>query len=359
MRTTVAPADGPVLLLFAFEAVIIGGMGSFWGTFAGGMLLGVTQAIGFRLDPGLGHLVRPHRVPRGAGRAAAGAVPEDPRVTMDAARRPSSCKRGARPRQRRRVVRGTPARGAALAVGLLLVAVAARCRWWAPAEHARLDARVRRDRLLLHLRDDVEPARRLRRHGLDRPAGLLRPRRLRAAGARQLRRRESLRRGAAAARSPLAAALPVSRVAFRLAGRLLRDRHLGHRRSVPPQRRQRLRGRRRLGHQPDRAARHREGDARDRSPSGCAWPAWSPSVALVYLVPAHAAQGLALLAIRDSEVAAESQGVDVRAHQARGLRRRGLRLRAGRRALLPRQPAHLAPMRRSASTGPRSRSSSS
>jgi len=61
MRTTVSPPDGPVLLLFAFEAVIIGGMGSFWGTLAGALLLGVTQQIGFRLDPGwgiwLGHVV--------------------------------------------------------------------------------------------------------------------------------------------------------------------------------------------------------------------------------------------------------------------------------------------------------------
>ena len=61
MRTTVSPADGPVLLLFAFEAVIIGGMGSFWGTLAGALLLGVTQQIGFRLDPGwgiwFGHIV--------------------------------------------------------------------------------------------------------------------------------------------------------------------------------------------------------------------------------------------------------------------------------------------------------------
>ena len=61
MRTTVSPADGPVLLLFAFEAVIIGGMGSFWGTLAGAMILGITQQIGFRLDPGwgiwFGHLV--------------------------------------------------------------------------------------------------------------------------------------------------------------------------------------------------------------------------------------------------------------------------------------------------------------
>jgi branched-chain amino acid transport system permease protein len=54
MRTTFSPTDGPALLLFAFEAVIIGGMGSFWGTFAGALILGATQSIGFRLDPGWG-----------------------------------------------------------------------------------------------------------------------------------------------------------------------------------------------------------------------------------------------------------------------------------------------------------------
>ncbi len=54
LRTTVSPADGPLLLLFAFEAVIIGGMGSFWGTFVGAMVLGLTQQIGFRIDPGWG-----------------------------------------------------------------------------------------------------------------------------------------------------------------------------------------------------------------------------------------------------------------------------------------------------------------
>jgi branched-chain amino acid transport system permease protein len=61
MRTTVAPADGPLLLLFAFEAVIIGGMGSFWGTLAGALILGVAQQLGFAFDPGwgvwFGHLV--------------------------------------------------------------------------------------------------------------------------------------------------------------------------------------------------------------------------------------------------------------------------------------------------------------
>ena len=56
IRTTFGPTDGPDRLLFAFEAVIIGGLGSFWGTLAGGILLGVAQAIGFRLDPGWGVL---------------------------------------------------------------------------------------------------------------------------------------------------------------------------------------------------------------------------------------------------------------------------------------------------------------
>jgi branched-chain amino acid transport system permease protein len=61
MKTTISPSDGPSLLLYAFEAVIIGGLGSFYGTLAGGVILGVTQVVGFRFDPGwgiwLGHIV--------------------------------------------------------------------------------------------------------------------------------------------------------------------------------------------------------------------------------------------------------------------------------------------------------------
>lgn len=61
MRTTVSPADGSALLLFAFESVIIGGMGSFWGSLVGAMVLGISQQLGFAVDPGwgvwLGHLV--------------------------------------------------------------------------------------------------------------------------------------------------------------------------------------------------------------------------------------------------------------------------------------------------------------
>jgi len=51
VRTQFTPLDGPLRLLFAFEAVMIGGMGSLWGTFVGALLLGVAQAIGAALDP--------------------------------------------------------------------------------------------------------------------------------------------------------------------------------------------------------------------------------------------------------------------------------------------------------------------
>lgn len=56
LRSTVAPADGAAQLIYAFEAVIIGGLGSVWGAFAGAMVLGIAQAFGFRIDPGLGVL---------------------------------------------------------------------------------------------------------------------------------------------------------------------------------------------------------------------------------------------------------------------------------------------------------------
>jgi len=55
-RTTFSPSMGPSQLLFAFEAVIIGGMGSLWGTLAGGLILGIAQVAGFRYDSGFGIL---------------------------------------------------------------------------------------------------------------------------------------------------------------------------------------------------------------------------------------------------------------------------------------------------------------
>jgi len=56
LRSTVSPADGPAQLLYAFEAVIIGGLGSIWGAFLGSTVLGVAQTVGFRMDPGWGVL---------------------------------------------------------------------------------------------------------------------------------------------------------------------------------------------------------------------------------------------------------------------------------------------------------------
>jgi branched-chain amino acid transport system permease protein len=51
IRTTFDPAAGPIRLILAFEAVIIGGLGSLWGTLVGGMVLGIAQAIGAALSP--------------------------------------------------------------------------------------------------------------------------------------------------------------------------------------------------------------------------------------------------------------------------------------------------------------------
>jgi branched-chain amino acid transport system permease protein len=51
-RANFDPSIGPARLLYAFEAVIIGGLGSLWGPLAGGLILGVAQAIGAHINPG-------------------------------------------------------------------------------------------------------------------------------------------------------------------------------------------------------------------------------------------------------------------------------------------------------------------
>jgi len=56
IRSNISPAEGPARLLYAFEAVIIGGLGSLWGTLVGGIILGVAQSIGLKADPGWGTL---------------------------------------------------------------------------------------------------------------------------------------------------------------------------------------------------------------------------------------------------------------------------------------------------------------
>ncbi|SNS53809.1 branched-chain amino acid ABC transporter permease [Tropicimonas sediminicola] len=60
IRTSFDPSIGGGRLIFAFEAVIIGGLGNLWGTLAGGVILGVAQTVGAKIDPGwqllAGHL---------------------------------------------------------------------------------------------------------------------------------------------------------------------------------------------------------------------------------------------------------------------------------------------------------------
>lgn len=65
IRQTFGPTDGPAQLIFGFEAVVIGGLGSLWGTLLGGVILGVAQTLGNQIDvefdflsgPLFGHLI--------------------------------------------------------------------------------------------------------------------------------------------------------------------------------------------------------------------------------------------------------------------------------------------------------------
>jgi branched-chain amino acid transport system permease protein len=61
MRATFTPYSGPAQLVFAFEAAVIGGSGSLWGTLVGGIVLGVAQTIGAQINP-QGFLIAGHLV---------------------------------------------------------------------------------------------------------------------------------------------------------------------------------------------------------------------------------------------------------------------------------------------------------
>ena len=50
-RSNFDPYVGPARLIYAFEAVIIGGLGSLWGTLAGGVIIGVAQTVGASINP--------------------------------------------------------------------------------------------------------------------------------------------------------------------------------------------------------------------------------------------------------------------------------------------------------------------
>lgn len=51
VRSNFDPTIGPARLIYAFEAVIIGGLGSLWGTLAGGIIIGVAQTMGGAINP--------------------------------------------------------------------------------------------------------------------------------------------------------------------------------------------------------------------------------------------------------------------------------------------------------------------
>ena len=51
VRSNFDPSIGPARLIYAFEAVIIGGLGSLWGTLLGGIIIGVAQTIGATINP--------------------------------------------------------------------------------------------------------------------------------------------------------------------------------------------------------------------------------------------------------------------------------------------------------------------
>ncbi|MCF1710297.1 branched-chain amino acid ABC transporter permease [Tabrizicola sp. J26] len=61
IRTSFDPSIGGSRLIFGFEAVIIGGLGNLWGTLAGGVIIGIAQAVGGQIHPSLqllaGHIV--------------------------------------------------------------------------------------------------------------------------------------------------------------------------------------------------------------------------------------------------------------------------------------------------------------
>jgi branched-chain amino acid transport system permease protein len=61
LRTNFDPYSGSLQLIFAFEAGVIGGTGSLWGTLGGGIVLGVAQTLGAHVHP-QGFLLAGHGV---------------------------------------------------------------------------------------------------------------------------------------------------------------------------------------------------------------------------------------------------------------------------------------------------------
>ena len=209
MRATFDPYAGALQLIFAFEASVIGGAGSLWGT-----LLGGDRA---RRRP------KPRRLRQPAGllpRRAPGVSRRAVRASLLRRLRPAPAPRLRREARRERasalaVERWTRESRVALAVAALVV-VAARAR----AVDVRRQHRRPADDAV-HLRDprgDVERAGRLLRAGVDRPAGVLRPRRLFRGAPRRFRRQRLSRRCSSPRSSSACCPLPLSALMLRLKG---------------------------------------------------------------------------------------------------------------------------------------------
>ena len=362
MRANFDPSIGPARLIYAFEAVIIGGLGSLWGTLAGGVILGVAQTLRRRDQSGMADPRRPYRLPRRAAAQAARPVPARGGLS-------GVIVLGSQP--------ATPRREPRRRIAVLLVADRGR-RFAAPLfasrsvhagpvlhpDHAGAGA-------------DLEPARRLCRARLGRPAGLRRLRRLRDVRGRHPRRAgtrfsRSCWRGIAA---PLLA-IPTAFFAVPPARRLFRHRHLGHGRGVPA----------RCSRSGRRSAAAPAPRCRARPPATCSAlnairelfgvrEAAARDILTYWLALAlvvgddrpsstgllRSRQGLALAAVRDNEDAAQLG----RRRRASGIKwrwsicRRGLRTGMVRRADLSAEGAHFARRRLLPSSTGRPTSSSS
>ena len=169
MRATFDPYAGAPQLLFAFEATVIGGAGSLWGTLLGGVALGVAQSLGAQVIP-QGFLIGGHaRVP---GHPAGPAVP---------GQHPAAASAGG---MSLTIERWTPASLAVVgAAGAALLILACGPLFLDDKRGGQADHAVH----LRRPRRDVERHGRLWRAGFHRAAGVLRPRRVfrRAAGRRR------------------------------------------------------------------------------------------------------------------------------------------------------------------------------
>ena len=190
VTTGVYPTLGTLTLIFAFEAVVIGGLGSLWGTLIGGILIGVTQVLVSQVSVPYAMLasqllfllvlvVRPQGLfgtAQAAGQATGGAgvmAMKRPKVPAPPAAGPPAT-RGTAPVS---VSRWSPA--ATVTTACAAVAVAAR-PWRRTWSGPNITQPMVTLFLLRGMGVAVEPAGRVRRDDLVRAAGLPGHRRLRA-----------------------------------------------------------------------------------------------------------------------------------------------------------------------------------